>query len=126
MYAASLAAWSAAEQVTPRTNEQALNIWRTQVRRLPAYRITRESDIWYRASGNRFIHISLIEAQSGLIRGISIFDLSPEFDLVQRADAREATWAAGGWTLHEGYRLELEQQPVRIEPFRQMGVSLTE
>jgi lipopolysaccharide export system permease protein len=124
--AASLAAWSATEYVAPRTTERALDIWRTQVRHLPAHRITRDNDIWYRAGGNRFVHISLIETQSGLIRGMSIFDLSPDFELVRRVDAREAAWAAGGWTLRGGYRLELNQQPVRIEPFREIGVPLSE
>ncbi len=124
--AASLAAWTATEYVAPRTNERALNIWRTEVRHLPAHRITQDSDIWYRARGNRFVHISLIETQSGLIRGMSIFELSPDFDLVHRVDASEATWTAGGWTLHDGYRLELDQQPVRIEPFREMRIALNE
>ena len=124
--AASLAAWGTTEYVAPRTNERALNIWRTQVRRLPAHRITRDSDIWYRAKGNRFVHISLIETRSGLIRGMSIFDLSPGFDLVRRVDAREAAWGAGGWTLRTGYRLDLDQTPIRIEPFRELGVALEE
>lgn len=131
---ASLAAWMATEYVAPPTSERALNIWRTEVRHLPAHRITRDSDIWYRARGNRFVHISLIEAQSGLIRGISIFELSPDFDLVERVDAREASWSAGGpsagtqagWTLRNGYRLVLDQQPVRIEPFQEMSVPLGE
>jgi lipopolysaccharide export system permease protein len=124
--AASLAAWTATEYVSPRASEQALNIWRTEVRHLPAHRITRDSDIWYRARGNRFVHISLIETQSGLIRGMSIFELSPDFDLVRRVDAREAIWAEGGWTLRDGYRLELDQQPVQIEPFGEMGITLGE
>jgi len=81
---ASLAAWMAAEYLAPRTSERALNIWRTQVRRLPAHRITRDSDIWYRAQGNRFVHISLIETQSGLIRGISLFELSPDFAMLDQ------------------------------------------
>jgi lipopolysaccharide export system permease protein len=123
---ASLCAWTATEYVAPRTNERALNIWRTQVRHLPAHRITQDSDIWYRARGNRFVHISLIETQSDLIRGMSVFELSPDFDLARRVDAREATWAAGGWTLRDGYMLELDQQPVRIEPFRTMGIALDE
>ncbi len=124
--AASLAAWMTAEHLAPRTSERALNIWRTQVRRLPAYRISRDSDIWYRGQGNRFVHISLIDPASGLIRGMSIFELAPDFDLLQRVDARAAVWSREGWTLREGYRLELDQTPVRIEPFEEMGVPLKE
>jgi len=123
---ASLAAWMAAEYLAPRTNERALNIWRTQVRHLPAYRITRDSDIWYRAQGNRFVYISLIDPDSNLIRGMSIFERAPDFDLVRRVDARAAVWSGEGWTLREGYRLELDQEPVRIESFQVMGVPLDE
>jgi len=124
--AASVASWATAEYVAPEASERAINIERTQVRHLPAHRITRDSDIWYRAQGNRFVHISLIEVQSGLIRGMSIFDLSEGFDLLQRVDARESVWGEGGWTLRDGYRLELDRNPVRITPFRQMAIPLGE
>ena len=124
--AVSLAAWMTAESLAPRTSERALNIWRTQVRRLPAHRITRDSDIWYRAQGNRFVHISLIDPASGLIRGMSVFELAPDFDLLRRVDARAAVWSREGWTLREGYRLQLDQTPVRIEPFEEMDVPLKE
>lgn len=124
--AASLVAWATAEHVAPWGNERALNIWRTQVRHLPAHQITRDSDIWYRAQGNRFVHISLIEARSGLIRGMSIYELSPSFDLVRRIDAREAAWGSKGWTLRDGYRLDLGRSPIRITPFKMLEVSLGE
>jgi lipopolysaccharide export system permease protein len=124
--AASLAAWTATEYVAPRTSERALSIWQTRVRHLPAHRITRDSDIWYRARENRFVHISLIEAQSGVIWGMSVFDLSPDFDLVGRVDARRATWEESGWMLRNGYRLGLKEDPVRIEPFREMRMALSE
>ena len=93
--AASLMAWVTAEYLVPRTSERALNIWRTQVSRLPAHRLTRESDIWYRAQGNRFVHISLIDPSSSLIRGMSIFELAPDFDLLRRVDERtvQRDWA---------------------------------
>jgi len=123
---ASLAAWMVAEYVAPGMNERALNIWRTQVRRLPAYRITRDSDIWYRAQGNRFVHISLIDPASGLVRGISIFELAPDFELVQRLDASAAVWNEGGWLLREGYRLVQGQGSIRVDPFPELGVALDE
>ncbi|HXZ44577.1 MAG TPA: LPS export ABC transporter permease LptG [archaeon] len=124
--AASLAAGFATEYVAPHTNERALNIWRTEVRHLPAHRITQDSDIWYRAQGDRFVHISLIETQSGLIRGMSIFELSPNFELLRRVDASEATWSAGEWTLWDGYQQVLDRQPVETEKFHEMRIALSE
>jgi len=124
--AASLVAWTVGEYVAPRTSERALNIWRTQVQRLPAHQVTRDSDIWYRAQGDRFVHISLIDAQTGVIRGMSIFDLSPEFDLKRRVDAREAIWTPNGWTLRQGYQLDFSQQPPRVQAFSTLQVPLPE
>ena len=124
--AASLAAWATVEYVAPRASERALNIERTEVRRLPAHRITRDSDIWYRAQDDRFVHISLIETQSGTIRGMSVFELSPHFDLLRRIDAREASFGAQTWTVRDGFQLELDTDPIRITPFTQMAVSLKE
>ena len=124
--AASLVAWITVEYIAPRASERALNIERTEVRRLPAHRITRDSDIWYRAQDDRFVHISLIETQSGTIRGMSIFELSPNFDLLRRIDAREAIFASQEWTLREGFQLELTANPIRITPFKEMTVPLKE
>jgi lipopolysaccharide export system permease protein len=124
--ATSLLAWVTVEYVAPPASERALNIERTQVRKLPAHRITRDSDIWYRAQDDRFVHISLIETQSGIIRGVSVFELSPSFDLLRRIDAREATFGSEHWTVRDGYQLELDRNPIRVTPFKQMPVSLKE
>jgi len=124
--AASLFAWITVEYIAPRASERALDIERTQVRRLPAHRITRDSDIWYRAQDDRFVHISLIETQSGLIRGMSIFELSPGFDLLRRIDAGEASWGPDGWSLRNGYQMELNKNPIRITPFKELGLALKE
>jgi lipopolysaccharide export system permease protein len=124
--AASLIAWATVEYIAPRASERALNIERTEVRRLPAHRITRDSDIWYRAQDDRFVHISLIETQSGTIRGMSVFELSPNFNLLRRIDAREASFGPQDWTVRDGFQLELDTNPIRITPFKQMALSLKE
>jgi lipopolysaccharide export system permease protein len=124
--ATSLLAWGTVEYIAPSASERALNIERTEVRKLPAHRITRDSDIWYRAQDDRFVHISLIETQSGIIRGVSIFELSPTFDLRRRIDAREAIFGGESWTVRDGYQLELDRNPIRVTPFKQMPVSLKE
>ncbi|MFI5338948.1 MAG: LPS export ABC transporter permease LptG [Candidatus Methylomirabilales bacterium] len=124
--AASLAAWTIVEYIAPRANERALNIERTEIKKLPAHRVTHDSDIWYRAEGDRFVHISLFEPQSGLIRGMSIFQLSPDFDLIRRVDAQVASRSEGGWTVRDGYQVELDKNSIRITPFKEMGVPLAE
>jgi lipopolysaccharide export system permease protein len=124
--AASALAWVTVEHIAPPASERAINIERTQVRRLPAHRITRDSDIWYRAQDDRFVHISLIETQSGVIRGMSVFEFSPNFELLRRIDAREAAFGPDDWTVRDGYQVELSKNPIRITPFKQMALTLKE
>jgi lipopolysaccharide export system permease protein len=124
--AASLLAWVSAEYVAPHTSERALDIWRTQVRKMPAHSVMRDSDIWYRAQGDRFVHISLIEVQSGLIRGMTVFELSPTFDLLRRVDSKSATWTESGWTLHDGFQLRLSDVPTAVDRFDTLALPLQE
>jgi lipopolysaccharide export system permease protein len=123
---ASLAAWGVTEYIAPRTSERALNIERTEVRRLPAHRTTRDSDIWYRAQGNRFVHIGLIETQSGLIRGVSVFELAPDFTLTRRVDAQAARFNGSGWSVQHGYQLTPTGTSVAVNAFEELTLSLGE
>jgi lipopolysaccharide export system permease protein len=107
-------------------SERALNIERTQVRKLPAFSVTKNSDIWYRAQDNRFVYISLIEAQSGTIRGMSIFELSPTFALVRRYDAQQAVWNGNGWHLRQGYQMSFGRGRMEITPFTETAIPLSE
>jgi lipopolysaccharide export system permease protein len=123
---ASLAAWGVTEYVVPRSSERALNIERTEVRRLPAHRTTRDSDIWYRAQGERFVHIDLIEIQTGTIRGFSVFDLTPGFDLIRRVDAHEARWTERGWEVRNGFQLTPANGTLAVTPFKELLIPLGE
>lgn len=123
---ASGAAWLLAEHVAPGANERALAIERMEVKRMPAYRLTQDRDIWYRAEGDRFVHIGLIETGTGVIRGMSIFTLSPAFEMLERLDAQEAAWQGAGWELRDGYRLDQRRLPPQAIPFASLRVAIRE
>ncbi|MGH7428897.1 MAG: LPS export ABC transporter permease LptG [Candidatus Methylomirabilaceae bacterium] len=90
------------ESLVPEMNERALNIYRVKVLKIPAFQRTRENDVWYRAKGNRFLHITLMDTATGIVQGFTLFELSPEFQLIRRVDAREARWRDGQWHLTDG------------------------
>ena len=100
---ASVSALALGETIVPEMNERALNVYRVKVKKLPPFQRTRENDIWYRAEGNRFLHIQLLEVATGTVRGVTLFELSPEFHLTRRVDATEARWQDGHWQLKDGY-----------------------
>lgn len=123
----SLTALGLGETLVPRASERAQDIWRTQVKKLPPYRFTRENDVWYRADGNRFLHISLMDTASGVIQGLTVFELDPDFSLRRRLDGREAAWRGDAWTLKDGFGIEiLSEGEVRVDPFDQAVVALQE
>lgn len=90
------------ESIIPRMNERALNAYRVKVQKVSPFQRTKDNDIWYRAKGNRFLHISLLDVASGNIRGLTLFELSPDFELIRRVDAKAARWQDGRWWLQDG------------------------
>jgi lipopolysaccharide export system permease protein len=100
---ASLAVVALGESVVPTMNERAQALYLVKVKKAPAFQRTRDNDIWYRARGNRFLHLSAMETVSGTVEGLTLFELSNEFDLIRRVDAREARWKNGRWLAKDGY-----------------------
>lgn len=113
------------ESLIPRMNERALNVFRIKVKKVPAFQRTKDNDIWYRANDALFLHISLIEVSTGTVRGLTVFELSPDFQLRRRIDAREATWEAGRWLLKDGYASRIGPDGAhQLDYFAQLSLDL--
>ncbi|HYB74400.1 MAG TPA: LPS export ABC transporter permease LptG [Candidatus Sulfotelmatobacter sp.] len=120
-----------AQSVIPRASERAQDIMRTRVKKLPAIRLGRQNNIWYRARGDelhqQFLHIGLADAASGLLRDVTLIELTPEFTPVRRVDAREAVWDKNGWVLKDGYMwLFSPSGEILLDRFQRMPVGLAE
>jgi lipopolysaccharide export system permease protein len=101
------------------------------VKKLPAARIARHADIWYRAQGNPlhhlFLHIGLAEVRSNLLRDVTLIELTPQFTPLRRLDAREAVWEQGGWTLKDGYMWRFSPSgELLLDRFQRMSVGIAE
>lgn len=126
--AISLAALALGESVAPRTNRLAFDLYRTSVKKVPPYRLTEGHDIWYRAEGGRFLHIGLLEASSGSIRGFTTYEVGRDFQLSQRIAANRASWKDGRWSLEDGYSfLKLREDGLfTMERFSERPLDLKE
>ena len=123
----SLAALILGESMIPQMNERALNTYRVKVQKVSPFQRTRDNDIWYRAKGNRFLHISLLEVASGYIHGLTIFELSPDFRLLRRVDAKEARWQGGRWRLRDGeISWTMPDGRYQVDPFTNLTLDLEE
>ena len=124
---ASLVALTMGESIVPHMNERALNLYRVSVKKVAAFQRTKDNDIWYRAKGNRFLHISLMEVASGTVRGFTLFELSPDFQLIRRVDAKEARWQQGRWRLTDGeVSLTRPDGTYQVDPFTSLALELEE
>lgn len=144
--ALSLAAFLAGEALIPQWNEEALTLYRTKVKKVAPYRLTKANDIWYRAEGSaerpssgggeiatgvpkgyRFLHLSILDAPSGVIRGFTVFELDPDFTLKRRIEAKQAFWKEGRWHLADGYLFRFEKDGAfQVERFQKLPLDFKE
>ncbi len=119
------------QSVVPRASERAQDIMRTRVKKLPAIRLGRQNNIWYRARGDefhqQFLHIGLADVASGVLRDVTLFELTPDFTPLRRLDAREAVWEKDGWVLKDGTLwMFAPSGEILMERFQRMAVGLAE
>ena len=119
------------QSLIPLASERAQNIMNTRVKKLPAARTARHTDIWYRPQGDPFhqlfLHIGLAEVRSNLLRDVTLIELTPQFTPLRRLDAREAVWEQGGWILKDGYMWMFSPAgEVLLDRFQRMAVGIAE
>ncbi len=119
------------QSTIPRANERAQDIMRTRVKKLPAIRLARQNDIWYRAQGDefhqRFLHIGLADVSSRLLRDVTLIELTPQFTPLRRLDAKEAVWENDGWVLKDGHMWMFSPTgEMLLDRFQRMAVGISE
>ncbi len=119
------------QSVIPRASERAQDIMRTRVKKLPAIRLGRQNNIWYRARGDEFhqpfLHIGLADVGSRVLRDVTLIELTPQFAPMRRLDAREAVWEQDGWVLVDGYMWMFSGSgETQLDRFQRMAVGLAE
>ena len=61
------------------------------------------------------------------MRGFTLFELSPDFQLIRRVDAREAKWENGRWWLKDGYVSHIRPDGnFQLDPFASLALDLEE
>jgi lipopolysaccharide export system permease protein len=67
----------------------------------PVQTFFRNEKVWYRGK-DIIYHIDFYEPERMTMRGITTYRFSPEFELVERLDARKAEWIGGRWVFKTG------------------------
>jgi lipopolysaccharide export system permease protein len=90
------------EIALPEINAKAEEVDRVKIRgQLPRH-LQRQTQIWYRSSDTRFFRMALLDPGGKSMEGLTVVEISPDFRLVERLDARFAQWTSEGWQLTDG------------------------
>ncbi len=100
--AISVAAVIFQEALLPDINARSEEVDRVKIRgQLPRH-LQRQTQIWYRSSDTRFFRMALLDPVGKSMEGLTVLDISRDFRLVERLDARSAQWSSAGWQLTDG------------------------
>jgi lipopolysaccharide export system permease protein len=115
------------EVALPDINARADEVDRVKIRgQLPRH-LQRQTQIWYRSSDTRFFRMALLDPVGKSMEGLTVVDISPDFRLLERLDARSAQWTPEGWQLTDGvFRRIGPQNKVSSEPFESRSVAMPE
>ena len=90
------------ETALPDINTKADEVDRVKIRgQLPRH-LQRQTQIWYRSSDTRFFRMALLDPVGRSMEGLTVLEISPDFRLMERLDARTAQWTPEGWQLADG------------------------
>ena len=90
------------ETALPDINAKAEEVDRVKIRgQLPRH-LQRQTQIWYRSSDTRFFRMSLLDPVGKSMEGLTVLEISPDFRLRERLDARLVQWTPEAWRLTDG------------------------
>jgi LPS export ABC transporter permease LptG len=115
------------ETALPLINERGDEVDRVKIRgQLPRHMQSR-ARLWLRGSDTRFYRVELLEPGTADLYGVTILELTPDFRLQSRLDARRAHWSGDAWELRDGaFREANAAGQIDSVPFTMTTLNLTE
>jgi LPS export ABC transporter permease LptF/LPS export ABC transporter permease LptG len=115
------------ETMLPDINAKSEEVDRVKIRgQLPRH-LQRQTQIWYRSSDTRFFRMALLDPVGKSMEGLTVLDISRDFRLLERLDARTAQWSPEGWQVTDGvFRRVGPQNRVTSEMFDSRMLAMPE
>ncbi|MEJ2427800.1 MAG: LPS export ABC transporter permease LptG [Deltaproteobacteria bacterium] len=98
---ASTLDFALSEYLVPLTSTRANYIWNVRVMNRPSPTSFAEEKVWYK-SGRTIYNIRVLNANRGLLEGVTIHILDGNFRLTERLDARRGEWDGKSWIFSDG------------------------
>ncbi|MCE1226687.1 MAG: LPS export ABC transporter permease LptG [Geobacteraceae bacterium] len=86
------------EFVVPKSYQQMEHIEKVVIRKQSVNTFFRLNNIWFR-SNNLILQAKVFDPKTQVLKGVTVWDLSPEMQPIRRMDAEQAIHGAAGWEL---------------------------
>ena len=125
--AVTIVAGAFQEMVLPQLNERGEEVDRVKIRgQLPRHMQSR-ARLWLRSGETRFYRVELLAPGTSDLYGVTILELTPDFRLQSRLDARRAHWSGDAWELQDGaFREVTASGVIESVPFAMSTINLDE
>ena len=81
----------------PELSTRAEEVDRVKIRGMPPKHLARQNQMWYRSSETRFLRMALLDPVEKSMEGLLALDIDRNWKLVDRLDAKKASWTPEGW-----------------------------
>jgi lipopolysaccharide export system permease protein len=92
----------AGEYLLPITNKKVNYIIQVYVKKRPPKGVIRKNKIWYRSDNRTIWQIESFDPDRNILKGVTLYRLSTEGQLLERLDAKTVTWDGKLWIFRDG------------------------
>lgn len=97
------------ENVAPVGNQKASDVWKYEIREKERRIKTTQENLWLIVSDG-IVRIGLYQIKEKVMRDISFYRLTEDFQLVERMDAAEAAWNGDRWVAPEAFHRKFSER----------------
>jgi lipopolysaccharide export system permease protein len=123
----SVALLLAGEYLIPITNKKLNHIVQVYIYRKTPQGVVRRNKIWYRSENRIIWHIQSFDPDRNVLKGVTLYRLSPKGLVGERFDAETVVWDGKSWLFRNGlHRVFPGKGKVEAKPFAQTNIPVLE
>lgn len=123
----SVVLFLASEYVLPVTNRKVNQIIQVYIKRKPPKWVIRKNNIWYRSDNRTIWHIRSLDPDRQILKGITLYRISPKGKVLERLDAQTAGWNGSAWVFRNGHHRKFpEKGGLESQAFMEFQIAVVE
>jgi lipopolysaccharide export system permease protein len=109
------------EWVIPVSSNASEYLYRIKIKKDESYVVFKNNKIWFKRN-NMINNIGFFDNKKDMIRGLTVIELSPDYTIKKRFDAKEGIWKDGSWVFSDvSERIFDENSIISKKTYRQLN-----